>query len=143
MEPNERRWKEQLALYGGDFRRWPEHLSDDQQAAVRALPEYSEACRIDNGLNTVSWPTPSDGLRARTMQRIAEISAAMPPAAAPVLILFLRRPALLLSVLALVLGLGFTSGAKMTRAVHQHSEYNLLSLGPSYALNPAGNHRHD
>lgn len=92
MKQSKKEWARSLALYGSDFRRWPEEPDKDQQAAIQASDEYLEACRSDAALDGTAWPAPSEALYGRTLEKIRQQDDFATPAM-PVLI-FIRRPAL-------------------------------------------------
>lgn len=135
MKQSKNPWGRYLALYGIDFKRWPEKPDQRQESLIKTSQDYQEACAIDNALEAAAWPAPSEGLYLHTLEKIRQQDNA--PANQIPMLIVLERPAFFFGILFIALFLGITSGTQYNAVLSQGREYSYFAVGSAYAYNIA------
>lgn len=135
MDKTNKRERSFLDLYGADFGRWPGKPSLKEQKMMQASPDYAAAALVDQALDRIAFPDMADDLFAKTMLQIKQT----PPAPARTMVwVVLRRQAVTLGCMALMLGAGLFSGTYWNAAAQNSAaDYTYYAMGPvayNYAL---------
>lgn len=144
------KWNKHLAIYGGDFHRWPFVVSEAQRREIMALPEYAKARELDAVLDRTVWPEIApEALRGAVMARIGRLAevgaearaetkvetagagAPCPPLASRLSVVGWN--AFMVSCFVLFLCVGLSSGAHFGNTLKDRVDYSYLTLGPAYA----------
>ena len=120
---NEKKWIDNLALYGADFSSWPELPCENEIAHIKGLDAYSQALELDCALNAMSWPDLSAAVKDTVL---AEVQADQAYKSSFVFLMY-RKPVYLVACLALFMCVGLSVGR-----VYQGEEQIVTQIDTGY-----------